>query len=52
MPFVLVFAAGAAIVVLVRRWGARQSAAEAAAEAPKPDRAALDRVDRAVRDLL
>jgi len=62
MPFAVVLAAGAAIVVLVRRWGTRPFAAATApagtaagtgsAGAPGPDRAALERVDRAVRDLL
>jgi cytochrome c-type biogenesis protein CcmH len=53
MPFAVILAAGGVIAVLVRRWGRAHAAAEAAAPpAAKPDRAALERVDRAMRDLL
>lgn len=55
MPFAAVLAAGAMVVVLVRRWGARPvpaAASPGAAPPPGADPASLERVDRAVRDLL
>ena len=54
MPFAAVLAAGAIVVVLVRRWGARPvlAAAPGAAAPPAADAASLERVDRAMRDLL
>lgn len=56
MPFAAVLAAGGILVVLIRRWGARPAVADApaapGAAGSGPDRASLERVDRAVRDLL
>ena len=59
MPFIVLLAAGTVVVMLMRRWAAHHGAAPAASHAapspgaaPKPDPAALERVDRAVRDLL
>ena len=53
MPFIAVFAAGAIIVSLMRRWArAHVPHAAAAKGAAPPGSAALDRVDRAVRDIL
>jgi cytochrome c-type biogenesis protein CcmH/NrfF len=55
MPFVAVFAAGALLVALIRRW-ARQpapAAASASGEGPaSPGAAARDRVDRVMREIL
>jgi cytochrome c-type biogenesis protein CcmH/NrfF len=53
MPFIAVFIAGAVIVSLVRRWGRAKAPAHAAAGAgPAPHASSLERVDRAVRDIL
>jgi len=54
MPFIAVFAAGWMVVVLVRRWGRQGAPAPApgAVTPHAPDAAALERVDRAVRDIL
>jgi cytochrome c-type biogenesis protein CcmH len=60
-PFAVLLAAGAAVVLLVRRWGGRGSApAHAAAPAPAagvagaapPDRKTLERIERAIRESL
>jgi cytochrome c-type biogenesis protein CcmH len=60
MPFAVLFAAGAAVTVLVRRWGAR-GPAPAPSHAPvtprakgttAPDKKTLERIERAIRDSL
>jgi cytochrome c-type biogenesis protein CcmH len=55
MPFIAVFTAGAFLVVLVRRWARHPlpAPAAAAAEGPAAPRdATLERVDRALREIL
>lgn len=52
MPFIAVFVAGWMVVSLVRRWRRAPAPPRAAGAAPAPDAASLDRVDRAVRDIL
>ena len=55
MPFIAVFAAGALVISLIRRWArhpAPRPGSAAAGEAPAPGAASLDRVDRAMRDIL
>ena len=53
MPFIAVFVAGWMVVSLIRRWRRDPAPAPAAAgAAPGPSAASLDRVDRAVRDIL
>jgi cytochrome c-type biogenesis protein CcmH/NrfF len=53
MPFVAVFAAGWMVVSLIRRWRhAPHPPPTAADHAAAPKAASLDRVDRAVRDIL
>jgi len=53
MPFIAVFAAGGMVVALVRRWRRAPAPPPAGAGgAPAPTAASLDRVDRAVREIL
>jgi cytochrome c-type biogenesis protein CcmH len=58
MPFAVLFAAGAAVVLLVRRWGAHGGAASARHGAPgtagaaAPDRKTIERIERAIRESL
>lgn len=56
MPFAVLFAAGAAVTLLVRRWGTPSPLPvvkpAAPAEAAAPDRRTLDRIERAIRDSL
>jgi hypothetical protein len=59
MPFAVLFAAGAAVTMLVRRWGVRGPAPvpvhpdrHIPRGAPAPDRKTLDRIERAIRDSL
>jgi cytochrome c-type biogenesis protein CcmH len=63
-PFAVLFAAGAAVTLLVRRWGIRGAAPAAAvhpagpaassgaAGARPPDRKTLERIERAIRESL
>ena len=55
MPFIAVFAAGALVVSLVRRWArhpAQPPVPSSAGGGSAPGAASLDRVDRAMRDIL